>query len=113
MAMAAWTLAVLLVALQAPDILTTNAILARGGRELNPLMRLCMRLGAAWGLPWWLPKITVASAGAWTLAAWGGNEGLVSLILLVTAYLGVVGSNLLQLRRQTRRARRDIGAGGG
>lgn len=103
--MIAWTLAALLVFLQVPDILTTNAIIARGGRELNPLMRLCMRLDAAWGLPWWLPKMTLASGGAWTLAAWGDWDGLVSLALLVAVYVGVVTSNLVQLRRIRRRVR--------
>lgn len=110
--MTAWILAALLVALQVPDILTTNAILARGGRELNPLMRLCMRLGAAWSLPWWLPKAVLASAGAWFLAARGGDDGLLYLFILVAAYLGVVGSNLVQLRRLVLRARRDAQTGG-
>jgi hypothetical protein len=101
-----WTLAALLVFLQIPDILTTNAILAAGGRELNPVMRLCMRLSSAWRLswlPWWMPKMAVAMAGAWILGAAQGTDALVVLILLVLAYLAVVGSNLVQLRRLRKR----------
>lgn len=104
-----WTLAALLVLLQVPDILTTNAILAAGGRELNPAMRLCMRLSAAWGLPWlpwWMPKLTMTLAGACYLGVSEGLDALVALALLVLAYLAVVGSNLVQLRRLRARQRR-------
>jgi uncharacterized protein DUF5658 len=42
---------------QAIDIATTNAVLAFGGAELNPLMRLSMsNLGSLW----WLPKVAIA-----------------------------------------------------
>jgi hypothetical protein len=38
---------------QALDVSTTNAVLASGGTELNPLMRISMvELGSLW----WLPK---------------------------------------------------------
>ena len=42
---------------QAFDVATTNAVLASGGAELNPVMRLSMtELGSLW----WLPKAAVA-----------------------------------------------------
>ena len=42
---------------QVLDIATTNAALAAGGAELNPVMRLSMsNLGSVW----WLPKAVVA-----------------------------------------------------
>ncbi len=106
-AMLNWTLAALLVLLQIPDILTTNAILSAGGREVNPVMRLCMRLSSAWRLawlPWWMPKMAVAMAGAWVLGDSQDPEALMALVLLVLAYLAVVGSNLVQLRRLRKRA---------
>ncbi|EGJ51612.1 DUF5658 family protein [Desulfocurvibacter africanus] len=104
-----WTLAALLVLLQVPDILTTNAILAAGGRELNPVMRLCMRLSSTWRLswlPWWMPKLVVALGGAWILGASEDTDAIMALVLLVLAYLAVVGSNLMQLRRLRARQRR-------
>lgn len=103
-----WTLAALLVFLQIPDILTTNAILAAGGRELNPVMRLCMRLSSAWRLPWlpwWMPKMALTIAGAGYLGASEDTDALLVLVLLVLTYLAVVGSNLVQLRRLRRRVR--------
>ena len=104
-----WTLAALLVLLQVPDILTTNAILAAGGRELNPVMRLCMRLSSAWRLswlPWWMPKMAIAMGGAGILGFSQDTDARIALALLVLAYLAVVGSNLVQLQRLRARARR-------
>ena len=42
---------------QALDVATTNAVLASGGAELNPLMRISM---AKLGSLWWLPKAALA-----------------------------------------------------
>jgi len=42
---------------QALDVATTNAVLASGGAELNPLMRISM---AKLGSLWWLPKAAIA-----------------------------------------------------
>ena len=43
---------------QALDVSTTNTVLASGGTELNPLMRLSMvELGSLW----WLPKAATAA----------------------------------------------------
>jgi uncharacterized protein DUF5658 len=53
MRIAALTIAVV----QLLDVATTNAALASGGAELNPVMRLSM---AKLGSLWWLPKATVA-----------------------------------------------------
>src|SRR5690348_16814777 len=39
------------------DVATTNAALASGGAELNPIMRLSM---ANLGSLWWLPKAAIA-----------------------------------------------------
>jgi hypothetical protein len=42
---------------QALDVSTTNTVLASGGTELNPLMRISMvELGSLW----WLPKAATA-----------------------------------------------------
>jgi succinate dehydrogenase hydrophobic anchor subunit len=42
---------------QALDVSTTNTVLASGGTELNPLMRMSM---AELGSLWWLPKAATA-----------------------------------------------------
>ena len=39
------------------DILLTNRILSNGGRELNPIMRLCMD---RFGNLWFIPKLMIA-----------------------------------------------------
>jgi len=41
---------------QALDVSTTNTVLASGGTELNPLMRLSM---VELGPLWWLPKAAI------------------------------------------------------
>lgn len=94
-----WILAGTLVALQVPDVLTTNAILASGGRELNPVIRICMRMG---GNMWWVPKMALVLALAPFIAASGYPEAQGFLIALNVLYLGVVASNLRQLRRLER-----------
>ena len=100
--MSAWLLAATLVLLQVPDVLTTNAILGAGGRELNPLMRLFQRLGRAW----WVPKLGIASVGAAYLGWHGGNGAMLVLALLNVLYLFVVWSNLRQMERIRRQLRR-------
>lgn len=45
-------LAFLTIALMVADISLTAKILAKGGRELNPLMKWCMdKLGESWMMP--------------------------------------------------------------
>ena len=107
--MLVWILAGTLVALQVPDILSTNAILARGGRELNPVVRAFMRLGR-W---WWLPKVAVCAWAAWLIAAMGVVEAVACLAVLNVIYLLVVVSNLRQLGRQRKlRQLNGLGPGG-
>lgn len=100
--MSAWLMAATLVLLQVPDVLTTNAILEAGGRELNPLMRLFQRLGRAW----WVPKLGMALVGAAYLGWHGGNGAVLVLALLNVLYLLVVWSNLRQMERIRRQWRR-------
>ncbi len=89
------SLALALVALQIPDIWTTNRILACGGRELNPGVRLLMRMGSRW---WW-PKVAIAVIAAGILVALNDPVARVTLILLNVVYLAVVASNFRQLAR--------------
>jgi hypothetical protein len=45
-------LSLVVIALMVADIYLTNKILAKGGRELNPLIRWCMnKLGESWMMP--------------------------------------------------------------
>jgi hypothetical protein len=45
-------LSFLAIALMVADIYLTNKILAKGGKELNPLMKWCMdKLGESWMMP--------------------------------------------------------------
>ncbi len=45
------------ILLQLTDVLTTNSLMAAGGRELNPVMAAAI---ANCGSFWWLPKLVVA-----------------------------------------------------
>lgn len=89
------SLALLLVLLQIPDIWTTNRILAMGGREMNPGVRLLMRLGSRW---WW-PKLAIALAAAGYMALSGEPEARMALLICNAAYAPVVLSNLRQIRK--------------
>lgn len=89
------SLATLLVLLQAPDIWTTNRILAMGGRELNPGVRLLMRLGSRW---WW-PKLAIALLAAGYMALSGEPEARAALVVCNAAYVLVILSNLRQMRK--------------
>lgn len=51
------TSALAIAVVQLLDVATTNAALASGGAELNPIMRLSM---AELGSLWWLPKAAIA-----------------------------------------------------
>jgi hypothetical protein len=90
----------LAVAVQAADILTTNAFLARGGKEKMPLNLWATRTLGAW---WPLPKLAIAAASVgicWYIAAsYSPVAGaiLLAVPVLFTGAVGVYG-NLQWLR---------------
>jgi hypothetical protein len=109
-------LAAAAVALQIPDIVTTNRVVAMGGREVNPLMRKLME---ATGL-WWVPKIALVAAGAAVLVAIGDAWSLAALVIIDAGYAVVVVHNLRVMNRMRRNReeleaayRRWLGPGGG
>jgi Domain of unknown function (DUF5658) len=90
--------ALVIAAVQVLDVITTNAGLASGGVELNPIMRLSM---ATLGSLWWLPK---AAVGLFILAyVFSGRTrtpprhivALTGIVLAVSALY--VASNIAQL----------------
>jgi hypothetical protein len=90
--------AVAIAVVQLLDVATTNAALASGGAELNPIMRLSM---AKLGSLWWLPK---AAVGFFILAyVFSGLTrtpprriiALTEIVLAVSALC--VASNIAQL----------------
>jgi len=99
--------ALVLILLNACDWLTTRAILAAGGRELNPVMRIAMRpLGVDGALA---AKMVIATAVAGALAWLGHRPDMVApttltvlLGVLDCLYAWVVTSNWRVLRRQHR-----------
>ena len=97
-----WALFWAMLVVQLLDVLTTNRILAGGGRELNPVMRLFMRLGGRW---WWVPKLAVAIIASLVLAV--DESELATWLLggILFCYVVVVVSNLYQIRRIVRRGR--------
>nr|WP_209280120.1 DUF5658 family protein [Desulfobaculum xiamenense] len=84
------------VALQVADVWSTNRILLRGGRELNPVVRWLMRACGRW---WWVPKIVIATAcGVYlTLEPWPDGPAVLGLVTAI--YVWVVYRNLRQLPR--------------
>jgi hypothetical protein len=87
-------LALAAMVLQVLDIWTTNAILAAGGRERNPVVRWCMARCGRW---WWVPKLAVVGLALVALVAEDADWRLVAGLDL--AYVAVVGQNLWQMRR--------------
>lgn len=74
-------LTLLLLGLQAADVITTDAALARGGKELNPITNFFMK----WlGSYWWLSKLLVVVAAAllWSVGDPGTIAGLIILIAI-------------------------------
>ncbi|WP_029893602.1 DUF5658 family protein [Desulfohalovibrio reitneri] len=94
-----WLLAALTAVLQVPDILTTNALLSRGGRELNPGVRLLMRL---FRRRWWWAKLAIALPATAFLAASPDPLATWALGLVALLHVAAVWSNLRQLRRTSR-----------
>jgi hypothetical protein len=52
-----------------------------------------------------MPKMAIAMGGAWILGSSQDTDARVALTLLVLAYLAVICSNLVQLRRLRQMAR--------
>jgi len=97
MEMASIVITAVLLALQVADVLTTNRVLARGGREVNPLMALAMR---RLGRLWWVPKAglvggAVAAAWLWLPPPW-----LVGVLGLIVLGYGIVAANNHALSRR-------------
>ena len=84
---------ILVVVLNVVDIITTNKIISNGGKELNPFVKLLMRI---LGKRWWLPKVAmiISISGLMTF----GDEGAIWLTILNVIYLAIVYSNLRQSR---------------
>lgn len=97
MSEAIWLLALSIAALQVADFFSTLEILRRGGRELNPLMRLLfsvLNVKAALLLTKGGVAIFVifgAHAGWFT-----SKVGFISLLCLAAIYIAVAAHNLKQ-----------------
>lgn len=80
--------------LQVGDVVTTNRVLARGGREANPIMAWVMaRLGGYW----WLSKVAIIlllGVALWQMPAYPATLILIGLNAL---YLWVIWHNARQL----------------
>ena len=88
----------LLVALNVADVLLTLAILQRGGREVNPVMRWCIeQVGPRAGLTF--PKAVLLAVLWVVLHAHPGMDTLVVLVLLCALYVWVVVRNARVLKR--------------
>jgi hypothetical protein len=74
------TLIAAFVALQLSDVITTQAILSRGGGESNPLVFHFMQ---TFGESWWIPKLCLAVV-AGTIVAFGNRRYIVALVALMT-----------------------------
>jgi hypothetical protein len=74
-------LLLVVAAAQVGDVLTTRWLLARGGRELNPLMRWAMARAGA------LPALCGKAAALTALAAWAGEFGAGVLAVISVAVL--------------------------
>lgn len=80
----------LLMLLQLLDVMSTNRVLARGGREANPLVWWTMqRMGRAW----WMPKFAVTSVPSGFAVAYANPRIDVALAGIAVAYLFVVVNN--------------------
>ena len=88
-----WSARLLLLALavgQIIDVLTTNRALSAGGREMNPLMHLAMKLS---GGQWWLWKAFIAiflislaitiRAPSWRKVVFAGLVAIAQLVVII------------------------------
>lgn len=95
-------LALSAVALQVPDVLTTNKVISNGGRELNPLVRWYMSKTGKW---WWTLKLAAVPPVAMVywfyvssqLPAWGALAALGAINVI---YVYVLVNNTKALKRQ-------------
>ncbi len=84
-----------LFAVQIADVWTTNQILARGGRELNPIMKWIMdKTGDQWSV--------VKVAAALIVAAFLWADGNISAVWIITVITGLVALNNYRVLRGMR-----------
>jgi hypothetical protein len=74
------------------DIVTTNSIISKGGRELNPLMAYFMVHLGDW---WWIPKAVMTLCVGWILY-YIDKPIIMTIVILIQAV--VVAWNLWQLK---------------
>ncbi len=80
----------LLMLLQVLDVVSTNRVLSRGGREFNPIIVWIMqRMGRAW----WMPKLAVASVPSGFAVAYANPRIDAVLAGIALAYTVVVANN--------------------
>lgn len=92
----------LLMLLQVLDVVSTNRVLRRGGREFNPFVLWIMqRLGRAW----WLPKLALAAVPLAFAVVYADPRIDAALTAIGAAYVAVVIRNFLTARRLERPAR--------
>ncbi len=89
-------LTVLFIALQVLDVWSTRSILARGGRERNPVMRALMRVCGRW---WWVPKLGFAIPCGVYLGFVDGWEGPALLVCATSSIFGWCGIICASSRR--------------
>ena len=82
------TLLAAFVLLQVCDVLSTNAVLASGGWEANPLE---VAAQTSLGAVWWLPKLALMCGLAVLMRRW--PTGYVVIPVVFSAI--VVGNNLM------------------
>lgn len=91
-----------LFALQIADVVSTNRVIAGGGREDNPAMAWVMD---KFGRAWWVGKLSIAALIGFILYGMGPTWfGWSGVAVIGAAYAWVVNHNLAVSRRQ--RARR-------
>jgi hypothetical protein len=87
-------LVLLIIALASVDVILTNAILAKGGTELNPFNRFFLaKLGRKW---WWAPKMAITLIVAIICAML--PYGWIPLLVFVLVQAGVNEWNVRTLR---------------
>jgi hypothetical protein len=82
----------ILLTFMAADVFITNAIINKGGKELNPVVRWFMDTFGAW---WFLPKIFVTACAIAIFAYI--NLYTFGLIFANIVYAGVLAWNIKEL----------------